>query len=144
MNDQQRAEMAVSHMMSKDGFSAWLGIEIVEVGPGKAKVKMKVRHDMLNGFHICHGGIPFSLADSAMAFASNTKGQVSLSIENSISYINKAVEGDELYASAEEISSSNKFAVYNVKVSKQDGTTIGLFKGVVYRTKREFISNKEE
>jgi acyl-CoA thioesterase len=68
---QRRAERLVNAMVSHDGFSAWLGVEIVEIKPAASTIRMTVRHDMLNGFGICHGGIAYSLADSALAFACN-------------------------------------------------------------------------
>ena len=124
-------------MLQNDGFSRWLGIELMEVYPGKAKIKMRVRGDMLNGFNICHGGIPFSLADSAMAFASNSEGKISVSVENSISYIEKLFEGDELIAEAEELSSNKKISVYNVTIVKDNVLLAAHFKGIVYKTGKE-------
>lgn len=139
MTEQEMAERAVNKMLKDDGFSAWLGIELVEVHPGKAIVRMKVRKEMLNGFNICHGGIPYSLADTALAFASNTRGMISLSIENSITYLTKLHEGDIITAKAEEISAGSKIAVYNVTVQKEDGHKAAYFKGLVYKTSKEMI-----
>ena len=130
------AESLVSGMLSRDGFSAWLGIELVEVKPGSCVVKLKVRKDMLNGFGMCHGGIPYSLADSALAFASNTHGTVTVSIENTISYPAPVSEGDILTAVAEEESAGNRIAFYRVTVTNQSKVAVGLFRGTVYRTKK--------
>lgn len=127
----------VNKMLLKDGFSKWLGIEVLQASNGKAIVKMKVRNEMLNGFNICHGGIPFSLADSAMAFASNAEGKLALSIDNSITYHDKIFEGDELFAAAEEISSNKKIGVYNVIIKKDDIIPVAHFKGIVYKTGKE-------
>ncbi|MBA3645649.1 MAG: hydroxyphenylacetyl-CoA thioesterase PaaI [Gemmatimonadaceae bacterium] len=123
-------------MVSRDGFSAWLGIEIVEVRPGACTVRLKVRRDMLNGFGMCHGGIPYSIADSALAFASNTHGTVTVSIENTISYPAPVSEGDILTAVAAEESAGNRIAFYRVTVTNQADVTVGLFRGTVYRTKK--------
>lgn len=135
MSEQELAEKSVSAMRKKDGFSSWLGIELVEVKPGKAVIKMVVRNEMLNGFDVCHGGILFSFADSAFGFASNTGGKVSLSIENSITYLKPVYKGDVLTAVAEEVSGGNKLASYDVTIMKEDGTKVSLFRGLVFRTK---------
>lgn len=132
----------VNKMLIKDEFSKWLGIEVLEAANGKAKVKMKVRKEMLNGFNICHGGIAFSLADSAMAFASNSEGKLSLSIDNSITYHEKIVEGDVLLASAEEISSGNKVSVYHVIITNNVRVHVAHFRGIVYKTGRELSINE--
>jgi acyl-CoA thioesterase len=131
---QHRAERLVNAMISRDGFSAWLGIEIVAIRPAAATVRMKVRHDMLNGFGMCHGGIPYSLADSALAFASNTHGRVTVSIHNDISYPAPIAEGDVLTAVAQEQSATNRIAFYLVTITNQSGTTVAHFNGTVYRT----------
>ena len=131
------AERLVGAMLAKDAFSAWLGLEIVELRPAACTVRMTVREEMVNGFGVCHGGIAFSLADSALAFASNTHGTVTVSIENSITYPAPVRTGDTLTASAVEEAVSSRLAFYQVTVRKQDGTTVALFRGTVYRTARE-------
>jgi acyl-CoA thioesterase len=133
---QQRAERLVGAMVSKDGFSAWLGIEIVAIRPAASVLRMRIRHDMLNGFGVCHGGIAYSLADSALAFASNTHGRVTVSIHNNISYPAPVMEGDVLTAIAEEQSAANRVAFYKVTVTNQSDTVVALFDGTVYRTNR--------
>lgn len=138
MNDQEKAEKIVNGMLGKDEFSRWLGIEVIEVKPGYSKLKMKIRKDMLNGFDICHGGITFSLADSALAFASNGYGNIAVALETSIAFSNKVIEGDTLTAVAEEQSRNNKTAVYNVIVNNQNNEKVGIFRGTVYITKKEF------
>lgn len=133
---QRRAERLVGRMVSRDGFSAWLGIEVVEIRPAASVVRLTVRKDMLNGFGVCHGGIPYSLADSALAFASNTHGTVTVSIQNGISYPAPVHEGDILTAVAEEQSAGNRVAFYQVTVTNQAGVKVGLFTGTVYRTSK--------
>lgn len=133
-NKQKRAEKVVQKMYDNDAFSQWLGIDVVEIKPGYAKLRMKVRDEMTNGFKVAHGGIAFSLADSALAFASNTHGRVSLALENNISFLKRVAEGDMLEAVAEELQSGNRIGVYNVAVTNQTGTTVAVFRGTVYRT----------
>lgn len=135
--EQRLAEAVVGGMVAGDAFSRWLGIEVVSVAPRSATVRMTVRGDMLNGFGVCHGGVTFSLADSALAFASNTHGQVTMSVENAIGYPAPAREGDVLTARASEESASGPLAFYRVDVVRADGTAIAHFRGTVYRTRRE-------
>lgn len=137
MSDQNSLpKRVVDTMMDKDYFSQWLGIEVLVAEPGKSVLKMKIRKEMLNGFGIAHGGISFSFADSALAFASNSHGQKSVSIETSISHTKSLMEGDEIIATATELSRSNKIAVYSIAVTNQQNETVALFKGTVYRTSK--------
>lgn len=99
---------------------------------------MTVRKEMLNGFGIAHGGITYSLADSALAFASNSHGRKSVSVETSISHTESLKEGEIITATAEEVSISNKIAIYNITVSNQHNKTVALFKGTVYRTSKDW------
>lgn len=133
---QALAERVVHAMMARDAFSQWLGIEVLEVRPNACRVQLTVRDDMLNGFGVCHGGIPFALADSALAFASNTHGNVTVSIENSITYPAPVRVGDVLTARADEESRTERLAFFRVIVEDQNGTAVALFRGTVYRTKR--------
>jgi acyl-CoA thioesterase len=141
MTPQDLAERVVRHMMDNDAFSRWLGIEVVAVAPGRAAVRMAVRAEMLNGFAVGHGGVAFSLADSALAFAANTHGQVAVALENSIFYPHPVAAGDVLTATAEEVSAANRVAVYHVTVTREDGTKVGVFRGSVYRTKRRHFED---
>ena len=143
-DDQGLARRVVDAMMARDAFSQWLGISVLEVGAHAVTVRMTVREEMLNGFRVCHGGVTFSLADSALAFASNTHGRVTMSIENSISYPVAISAGDVLTARAEEESASNRLAFYRVTVRRQDGLVVALFRGTVYRTNQEYsLANSE-
>ena len=132
------ATRVVDLMFENDYFSQWLGIERVEEGPGTCTLKMTVRKEMLNGFGIAHGGITYSFADSALAFACNSHGRKAVSVETSISHTKAVKEGDILTAIATENSLSNKIGVYHVKVTDQNETVVGLFKGTVYRTSKEW------
>jgi acyl-CoA thioesterase len=131
----QPAEI-VNAMMQKDEFSKWLGIRVIKTGEGFCRLEMTVRKEMLNGFSIAHGGITYSLADSALAFASNSKGPKSLSIDTSISHIKSVKENEVLTAIAECESETGKMGYYKVKVTSgaQPENTVALFKGIVYKT----------
>jgi len=124
-------------MMANDTFSQWLEIEVLEVKDGFAIIKMTVRAEMLNGHGVAHGGISFSLADSAFAFASNSHGQKALSIETSINHIKPIFEGDELVATAQKESTSKSLGQYLVRVTRGD-ELVGLFKGLVFRKNEEW------
>ena len=137
---QALAERVVAHMLEHDEFSRWLGLEVTHLAPNAAIVRMTVRPEMVNGFGVCHGGIAFSLADSALAFASNTHGRLTVSIENSIRYPAAIMPGDVLTASAVEQSASRRLAYFDVTVRKVDGEVVGLFKGTVYRTSRDHFA----
>jgi acyl-CoA thioesterase len=139
MTEQEKAEKVIRHMVEKDEFSRWLGIEIVEIKPGYSKIKMKVRKEMLNGFGITHGGITFSLADSALAFASNNYGRIAVALETNLAFPKPVHEHDELIAEAVEQGKSNNIGIYNVTVTNQDNVKVGIFRGTVYRTKKEFF-----
>lgn len=128
----------VTKMMETDAFSQWLGIEIIESKEGYCQLKMTVRPEMCNGFGIIHGGVTFSLADSALAFASNAYGRLSVALECSISYPNPVNVGDTLFAEATEVNLSNKIGIYNIPVTNQNGMLVGAFKGTVYRTGKEW------
>ena len=138
MTEKTKAEKVVDKMYGNDWFSQWLGIVVVEVTEGRSILKMKVRKDMLNGFAIAHGGITYSLADSALAFASNSHGRKAVSIETSISHTVSLKEDDIIIAEAEEVSLKEKIAIYHINIKKEDGTTVALFKGTVYRTQKDW------
>jgi acyl-CoA thioesterase len=142
-NQNELANRVVDAMFDKDWFSQWLGIERVLVEPGKCILRLTIRNEMLNGFGIAHGGITYSLADSALAFASNSHGRQSVSIETSISHTVALKENEVITASAEEQSVSNKIGIYQVRVENQKGDLVALFKGIVYRTSKDwFAENK--
>ena len=136
---QQLAERVVAEMLEHDAFSRWLGLEVTSVAPNAATVRMTVRSEMVNGFGACHGGIAFSLADSALAFASNTHGRVTVSVENSIRYPAPIAPGDVLTATAVQETAGRRLAFFNVTVTRDSGDVVGLFRGTVYRTSREIF-----
>lgn len=128
----------IDQMMEKDLFSQWLGIERLEERPGFCRLKMVIRNEMCNGFSIAHGGIAFSFADSALAFASNSKGRHAVSLDTSISHIKPLYPGDVIFATAEELSISNRLGVYMVKIEKENQEVVSLFKGTVFRKEKSW------
>ncbi len=139
MKDKELAEKVVAKMLEHDRFSKWLGVKIIKIEPGYSEVKMKIRNEMINGFHTCHGGVTFSLADSALAFASNNYGRIAVALETNIAFPVPVYEGDELTATAVEQSKGNSIGIYNVTIKNQNGVKVGIFRGTVYRTKKEFF-----
>lgn len=138
--DAQRvAERAAEAMWSRDRASQSLGMHIVDVHPGIAKLSMRVRADMLNGHALCHGGFIFALADSAFAFACNSYDDVTVASGCSIDFIAPAREGDELLAHAHKRSASGRTGVYDIDVANQRGETIALFRGKSYRVKGKVV-----
>ena len=138
MSDPQKtAERVVKGMMAKDAFSQWLGIEVLEIAPRSSKLRMKVRAEMINGFGVTHGGIAYSLADSALAFACNAKGTIWMAIENTIGYPKSVTTGDVLTAVATEESAGNKLGFYRVVVTNQKDEVVSTFRGTVYNTGKE-------
>ena len=142
MSDNFLPEKIVSKMYDSDWFSQWLGIERVKVEEGHCILRMTIRKEMLNGFAIAHGGITYSLADSALAFASNSHGRMSVSVETSISHTISLKEGDVITAVASEKSLSNKIGIDEVLVTNQKNDTVALFKGTVYRTSKQWFEEK--
>jgi acyl-CoA thioesterase len=126
---QSLAERSAAAMYANDRASQALGIRVVEVRPGYAKATMLVRDDMLNGHASCHGGLIFSLADSAFAFSCNSHGGTVVAAAASIDFLAPAQGGDELTAVAVERWRSKRSGVYEVTVANQRGDTIALFRG---------------
>ena len=133
----------VNKMFDQDAFSQFLGIEIVAVSKGYCQLKMTVRKEMLNGFQIAHGGISYSLADTALAFAANTHGKKCISMETSISHTEGVHAGNILTATTEELSYTEKMGLYLITISNQDNKEIAYFKGTVYRTSKDWFSEDE-
>ncbi|MFZ5552387.1 MAG: PaaI family thioesterase [Bacteroidota bacterium] len=137
-SEKSTANKVVDQMYNNDPFSIWLGIERLEESAGKSVLRMNVRPEMLNGFGIAHGGITYCLADSALAFASNSHGKKAVSIETSVSHLQPVKEGDILTATAVEKNLSNKIAVYEVDIKNQNSILVAHFKGTVYRTSKDW------
>lgn len=126
------------HMMQHDYFSQWLGIKVIEQKLAFCRLSLTIRKEMLNGFGIAHGGITYSLADSALAFASNSNGIKSVSIETSISHIVSLKEADEIIAEAICETESEKLGHYKVTLflKNEPDKIVALFKGMVYKTSK--------
>jgi acyl-CoA thioesterase len=143
MSQQELAEKVVARMYENDPFSIWLGIERVMVAPGRCVLRMTLRKEMLNGFAIAHGGISYSLADSCLAFASNSHGVQSVSVETSISHTRPVKEGDVLTATSEEKSLTRGIGIYYITIADQKGEQVALFKGTVYRTGKPWFPDDQ-
>lgn len=118
--------------MQKDKFAQHTGIELLEMSPGRAKARMKIREEHKNGMGVAHGGAIFTLADLVFAAASNSHGIPALAINVSISYLKKLTEGI-LTAEASEVSLNPKLACYTVEVRDETGELVAIFQGMVYR-----------
>ena len=140
--NKELAKNVLNKMLEGDKFTAWLGIQAVLVEPGHCILKMKVREEMMNGFGIAHGGIAFSFADSALAFASNSHGRLSLALECSISFPAAIKLNDEITAEAKELSLTNKTGTYLIEIKNQKNENVAFFKGTVYRTSKEWFTKK--
>ncbi len=132
-------EAVVSHMMENDFFSQWMGVEVLEVKEGYSKIKMTIRKEMVNGFGIVHGGIPFSLADSAFAFACNNRNNLSVALDATISFMKPVNIGDVLTAEAKEIHNGRSTGVYLIDVTNQKNKQVALFKGTCFRTGKTLV-----
>ena len=141
MDKNKLAQSVVDHMMEHDSFSKWLGIELIEVTEGHSKVRMMVRKEMVNGFGIVHGGIAFSLADSAFAFACNNRNNLSVALDVTISFMKAVSIGDELIAEAKEVHNGRSTGVYLITIMNQKNEQVALFKGTCFRTGKQLIND---
>ncbi|MEM1264671.1 MAG: hydroxyphenylacetyl-CoA thioesterase PaaI [Pseudomonadota bacterium] len=129
MTPSARAERSAEVMWASDRASPWLGMEMDHVDEGTATLSLTVEAHHTNGLGICHGGITFALADSAFAFACNSRNQWTVAQHNTITYVAPARLGDRLTAKAREVSLDGRSGIYDVTVQNQDGTTIAEFRG---------------
>jgi len=133
------ARSVVEHMMQHDRFSQWLGIEVLDIKTGESCIRMKVREEMVNGFGIAHGGVAFSLADSAFAFACNNRNQLSVALDTSINFTREVRVGDTLTATAKEEHNGRSTGLYTIRIVNQDEKLVAQFKGLCYRTDKKLI-----
>lgn len=133
------SQQVVNHMMENDLFSQWLGIEVLEIKDGYSKIKMIVREEMINGFGIVHGGIAFSLADSAFAFACNNRNVLSVALDTSINFIKPVHVDDVLIAEAKELHHGKSTGLYHINITNQRDHLVAQFKGLCYRTDKSLI-----
>jgi acyl-CoA thioesterase len=129
MDTQQLAERAAQALLANDAASRMLGMRLIEVRPGYARLTMQVSGDMVNGHRACHGGLIFSLADSAFAVSCNSHNDNTVAAAASIDFVAPAVEGDELSAEARELWRSGRTGLYEVTVTNQRGERIAFFRG---------------
>ena len=139
--DSPKPEAVVAHMMKHDLFSQWLGIEVLDVKEGYSKIKMTVRPEMINGFGIVHGGIAFSLADSAFAFACNNRNNLSVALDTSINFLKPVHPGDILIAEAAEMHNGRTTGLYHISISNQKEHVVAMFKGTCFRTNKQLVNN---
>ena len=130
LSPQERAEKSAKGMWEGDNAARWFGMEIVSVGEGRAVLEMTVEPHHANGHAICHGGVTFSLADTAFAYACNSRNQATVAQHNIISYLAPGRLGDRLRAEATELSLTGRSGIYDVKVTNQTGTVIAEFRGI--------------
>jgi acyl-CoA thioesterase len=135
----QLANSVVSHMIENDYFSQWMRVEVLEIKEGFSKIKMTIRKEMVNGFGIVHGGLPFSLADSAFAFACNNRNNLSVALDVTITFMKSVSVGDVLTAEAKEIHNGRSTGVYLISVTNQNHEQVALFKGTCFRTGKKLI-----
>lgn len=125
----------VQSLLEKDPFSQWIGVRILDVKFGYCNLQCTITKEMLNGFDVAHGGIIFSLADTALAFSAATTGRVALALDNSISFTRKAKLNEVLTATSKKINLTNRTGLFEVTITNQDSEIIALLKGTVYRTR---------
>ena len=141
MTEQDKfANRVVKHMMEHDRFSQWLGITVLEIKEGYSKIQMTIRKEMLNGFGIVHGGIPFSLADSAFAFACNNRNNLSVALDTSINFVNATKVGDTITAEAKEIHNGRSTGLYHINLTNQKNEIVAHFKGTCFRTGKTLVT----
>lgn len=131
--------LVVDHMMQHDLFSQWLGIEVLEIKEGYSRIRMQIRKEMLNGLGIVHGGIAFSLADSAFAFACNNRNNLSVALDTSINFLKPVHVGDTLTAEATEIHNGRSTGLYHIEIRNQEEVKVAIFKGTCFRTNKEVV-----
>ncbi|MEW2914224.1 hydroxyphenylacetyl-CoA thioesterase PaaI [Leisingera sp. JC11] len=129
MTPKERAEKSAAAMWADDHASKWAGMEITHVDEGEATLELTIAKHHCNGHGICHGGVTFMLADSAFAFACNSRNQSTVAQHNVISFTAPGRLGDKLIATAREISLTGRSGIYDVKVTNQDGQQIAEFRG---------------
>ena len=144
MGQEQKETLAskvVHYMMEHDLFSQWLGIEIITIKEGYSKIRMTVRPEMINGFGVVHGGIAFSVADSAFAFACNNRNFLSMALDTSINFLKPVAVGDTLTAEALEMHNGRTTGLYHIRVSNDQNEVVAVFKGLCYRTPKTLIDH---
>src|ERR1700739_4978908 len=127
-------QQVLDTMLERDAFSKWMGLQVDEIAVGYCKLHYRVKDNMLNGFSNIHGGVLFSAADSAFAFACNSHGIFTVALDVTISFTRPATTGDLLTVEAKEICVGKKTGLYDIKTTNEKGELVALFKGTAYRT----------
>ncbi len=140
----QLAQAVSQAMYANDDASRLLDIKIIESRQGYARLSMMVKKEMTNGLDICHGGLIFTLADSAFAYACNSSNKATVAAGCNIEFMAPAAIGDELIAIARERSRSGRTGIYDVEINKQNGDLIALFRGKSYQIKGQVIPQSGE
>ena len=135
LDPQALAERVGVGMLAEDAASRGLGMRVEAMGPGYARLSMRVRPDMLNGFKICHGGFITLLADSAFAFACNSSNELTLAAGIVVDFVAPAMEGELLTADAKEVVLVGRTGVYDVTVTNEKGQIVAVLRGRSHRTK---------
>jgi acyl-CoA thioesterase len=138
---QELAQRSADFLWERDEMSRSLGIRVVQIGPGSARLSMLVRADMVNGHGSCHGGVLFSLADSAFAFACNTYNAITVAAGATIDFLMPAKQGDELTAAAHEIRRSRRNGIYDVSILNQRQEIIALFRGRSHQLEGKLVDD---
>jgi acyl-CoA thioesterase len=139
MPNKNLSQQVVAHMLEKDLFSQWLGIEVLEIEEGYAKTKMIIRKEMINGLGIVHGGIAFSLADSTFAFACNNRNNLSVALDTAINFLKPVHVEDVLIAETKEMHNGKSTGLYQITVSNQNDHIVAVFKGTCFRTNKKLV-----
>jgi acyl-CoA thioesterase len=134
MTEQISPEEVLQIMLKRDRFSAWLGLQIIEIRKGYCKLQYRITLEMMNGFDNVHGGVLFSAADSAFAFACNSYGHLTVALDASVSFTKPAKTGELMTVEAIEVFLGNKTGIYDVRTTNENNELIALFKGTAYRT----------
>ncbi|MDO5615755.1 MAG: hotdog fold thioesterase [Cruoricaptor ignavus] len=121
------------HILSKDEFSKWMGIELIEIREKYCLIEMPIRKEMINGLGTVHGGVTFAFADSALAFSSNNTNDVSVALNCMISFTKAVKMGDTLIAESILMADTRKTAVYDITVTNQHKVLVATFRGTVYK-----------
>ena len=125
----QRARTAIRQLYAADLASQWLGIDIIDVAPGRVRIAMTVRADMVNGHGMCHGGMVFAFADSAFAFACNSHGDPMVAAGASIEFLAPTPRGERVTGTAREVSRSARHGIYDVAVTNSNQQVLAQFRG---------------
>ena len=140
MTKDEKARQVVEKMMQDDLFSQWLEIKVLEIREGYSKIEMTVRKEMVNGFGIAHGGVAFSLADSAFAFACNNRNNLSVALDTAINFTKPVHVGDLLTAEARELHNGKSTGLYHISITNQANHVVAFFKGTCFRTGKSLLS----